>query len=82
MMVLWKLENCGAPTFVPQCGACNQEILTGVRYHCKICNPDFDLCGECFNNPVDGAAAEGTTAECTIAYTAVGACFCLHESQV
>merc|ERR1712110_1125738 len=51
MMVLWHLHNRGAPKFVQQCGACNREILTGVRYHCKICTPDFDLCSECYSNP-------------------------------
>lgn len=51
MMVLWHLHNKDAPKFVQQCAACNREILTGNRYHCNTCSPDYDLCEECYRNP-------------------------------
>jgi E1A/CREB-binding protein len=50
MMVLWHLHNRDAPKFVQQCGACNREIVAGMRYHCNTC-PEFDLCQDCYKNP-------------------------------
>jgi len=50
MMVLWHLQNRDAPKYVQQCVGCNREILSGKRYHCKVC-PDYDLCVTCYNDP-------------------------------
>lgn len=50
MMVLWHLHNRDAPKFLQQCFACNREIVSGKRYHCKSC-PDYDLCEQCYNDP-------------------------------
>jgi E1A/CREB-binding protein len=50
MMVLWHLHNRDAPKFVQQCFACGREILSGKRYHCKIC-PEYDLCQDCYCDP-------------------------------
>uniref|UniRef100_A0A6V0BSR0 histone acetyltransferase n=1 Tax=Pseudo-nitzschia australis TaxID=44445 RepID=A0A6V0BSR0_9STRA len=50
MMVLWHLQNRENPKYVQQCVACNHEILSGKRYHCRTCH-DFDLCEKCYKNP-------------------------------
>lgn len=45
MMVLYHLHNPDAPKFVPSCGNCHVDILTGVRYRCEKC--ELDYCQSC-----------------------------------
>ena len=48
MMVLYHLHNPEAPAHLYTCNECSQDILTGFRYHCSLCNHgDFDLCHNC-----------------------------------
>lgn len=47
MMVLYQLHNPTEPKFVQRCGGCASDIISGCRYHCKVC-PNFDLCHACF----------------------------------
>jgi len=45
MMVLYHLHNPDAPKFVPSCGNCHVDILTGIRYRCEKC--ELDYCQTC-----------------------------------
>ena len=45
MMVLYHLHNPDAPKFVPACGSCHTDILTGNRYRCEKC--ELDYCQSC-----------------------------------
>jgi hypothetical protein len=31
------------------CNSCSKKDFEGIRYHCKTCEPSFDLCEDCFN---------------------------------
>ena len=48
MMTLYHLHNPDAPAHLYTCNECQQDILTGQRMHCDLCNNgDFDLCQSC-----------------------------------
>lgn len=46
MMVLYHLHNPDAPKFVPSCGKCSTDILSGSRFRCEKCEMDF--CQSCY----------------------------------
>ncbi|GBG24486.1 Histone acetyltransferase HAC5 [Hondaea fermentalgiana] len=48
MMVLYHLHNPDAPAHLYTCMECHNDILSGKRYHCDVCNGgDYDLCVHC-----------------------------------
>lgn len=53
MMVLFQLHNPTAPKFIQQCAACDRDIASGIRYHCKAC-ANYDLCEDCYRPVVNG----------------------------
>merc|ERR1712159_891205 len=46
MMLLYHLHNPTVPIYLYTCNECQNDILSGFRWHCPVC-PDFDLCHEC-----------------------------------
>lgn len=57
MMVLFQLHNPNAARFLPECGACYNQITHGIRYKCHQC-PDFNLCQDCYQPVITGLWAQ------------------------